>query len=170
MRLQQFQKNYLYEGLDRSATHSMMLWESAGFKLKEAALTADQIQQIFQSVEQGATDAGSNRTMLGKGKDATVAVKKAYDDLVTKVQSSGPVKGADAMYDSAVAKIEAGLGGPDNVINKVIQKYRKFAKEHPIAQGLIYSILIAAAGISGVGLGGAAVLGLLKLADKLLQG
>jgi hypothetical protein len=161
---------YLYEGLDRSATQTMMLWESAGFKLKEAALTADQIQQIFQSVEQGATDAGDNRTMLGKGKDATTAIKKAYDDLITKVQTSGPVKGADAMYDSAVAKIEAGLGGPDNAINKVIQKYRKFAKEHPVAQGLIYSILIAAAGISGVGLGGAAVLGLLKMTDKLLQG
>jgi hypothetical protein len=161
---------YLYEGLDRSATQTMMLWESAGLKLKEAALTADQIQQIFQSVEQGATDAGDNRTMLGKGKDATVAIKKAYDDLVTKVQTSGPVKGADAMYDSAVAKIEAGLGGPDNAINKVIQKYRKFAKEHPVAQSLIYSVLIAAAGISGVGLGGAAVLGLLKMADKLLQG
>jgi hypothetical protein len=170
MRLQQFKNNYLYEGLDQSAAHSMMLWESAGFKLKEAALTADQIQQIFQNVEQGATDAGSNRTLLGKGKDATVAVKKAYDDLVTKVQNSGPVKGADAMYDGAVAKIEAGLGGPDNAVNKVIQKYRKFAKEHPIAQGLIYSILIAAAGISGVGLGGAAVLGLLKMTDKLLQG
>ena len=170
MRLQQFQNNYLYEGLDRSATQTMMLWESAGFKLKEAALTADQIQQIFQSVEQGATDAGDNRTMLGKGKDATVAIKKAYDDLVTKVQTSGPVKGADAMYDGAVAKIQAGLGGPDNAVNKVIQKYRKFAKEHPVAQGLIYSILIAAAGISGVGLGGAAVLGLLKMTDKLLQG
>jgi hypothetical protein len=148
----------------------MMLWESAGFKLKEAALTADQIQQIFQSVEQGATDAGDNRTMLGKGKDAATAIKKAYDDLITNVQTSGPVKGADAMYDSAVAKIEAGLGGPDNAINQVIQKYRKFAKEHPVAQGLIYSILIAAAGISGVGLGGAAVLGLLKMTDKLLQG
>jgi hypothetical protein len=48
--------------------------------------------------------------------------------------------------------------------------YRKFAKEHPIAQGLIYSALIAAAGISGAGLGGAAVLGLLKMTDKLLQG
>ena len=161
---------YLYEGLDRSATQTMILWENAGFKLKEAALTADQIQQIFQNVEQGATAAGGNRTMLGKGKDATVAIKKAYDDLVTKVQTSGPVKGADAMYDGAVAKIEAGLGGPDNAVNKVIQKYRKFAKEHPVAQGLIYSILIAAAGISGVGLGGAAVLGLLKMTDKLLQG
>jgi hypothetical protein len=49
------------------------------------------------------------------------------------------------MYDSAVAKIEAGLGGSDNAVNQVIQKYRKFAKEHPVAQSLIYSILIAAA-------------------------
>ena len=162
--------NYLYEGLDYSNSHSMMLWESAGFKLKEAALSADQIQQIFQTVEKNATDAGSNRTMLGKGKDAAVAVNKAWEDLKTKVQNSGPIKNYDDAYDATVAKIEAGLGGPDNAINKVIQKYRKFAKEHPVAQGLIYSALIAAAGISGAGLGGAAVLGLLKMTDKLLQG
>jgi hypothetical protein len=99
-----------------------------------------------------------------------VAVNKAWEDLKTKVQNSGPIKNYDDAYDATVAKIEAGLGGPDNAINKVIQKYRKFAKEHPIAQGLIYSALIAAAGISGAGLGGAAVLGLLKMADKLLQG
>lgn len=170
MRLQQLQNQYLYEGLDKTSTDSMMLWESAGFKLREAALTADQIQQIFQSVEQGATDAGSNRTMLGKGKDAAEAVNKAWEDLKSKVQDSGPIKNVDAAYDSAVAKIEKGLGGPDNAVNKVIQKYRKFAKEHPIAQGIIYSALIAAAGISGAGLGGAAVLGLLKMTDKLLQG
>jgi hypothetical protein len=147
-----------------------MLWENAGFKLKVAALTADQIQQIFQSVEQGATDAGSNRTLLGKGKDATMAVNKAWEDLKTKVQDSGPIKNVDNAYDSAVAKIEAGLGGPDNMLSKVIMRYRKFAKEHPIAQSLIYGALIAAAGISGAGLGGAAVLGLFKLVDKLLQG
>ena len=170
MKYPRHKNNYLYEGLDYSTSHSMMLWESAGFKLKEAALTADQIQQIFQNVEKNATDAGSNRTMLGKGKDAAVAVNKAWEDLKTKVQNSGPIKNVDAAYDSAVAKIETGLGGPDNAINKVIQGYRKFAKEHPVAQGLIYSALIAAAGISGAGLGGAAVLGLLKMTDKLLQG
>ena len=162
--------NYLYEGLDYSTSHSMMLWESAGFKLKEAALTADQIQQIFQSVEQGATAAGGNRTLIGKGKDATAAVNKAWEDLKTKVQNSGPIKAVDQKYDDAVAKIEAGLGGPDNAISKVIMGYRKFAKEYPIAQSLIYGALIAAAGISGAGLGGAAVLGLLKMTDKLLQG
>jgi hypothetical protein len=170
MKYQRHKNNYLYEGLDYSASHSMMLWESAGFKLKEAALTADQIQQIFQNVEQGATAAGGNRTVLGKGKDAAVAVNKAWEDLKTKIQNSGPIAKVDSAYDSAVSKIEAGLGGPDNAINKVIQKYRKFAKDYPVAQGFIYAALIAAAGISGAGLGGAAVLGLLKMTDKLLQG
>jgi hypothetical protein len=108
--------------------------------------------------------------MLGKGKDAASAVNKAWEDLKTKIQDSKPIKNVDAAYDQAVAKIEAGLGGPDNAVNQVIQKYRKFAKDHPIAQSLIYAALIAAAGISGAGLGGAAVLGLLKMTDKLLQG
>lgn len=160
----------LYEGLDRSSKTTVMLWESAGRKIMEAELTADQIDQLFTAVEKGATDSGSNRTMLGKGKDAAEAVNQAWEDLKTKVQTSGPIKDVDNAYDSAIAKIESGLGGPDNAVNKVIQKYRAFAKEHPIAQGFIYSALIAAAGISGAGLGGAAVLGLLKMTDKLLQG
>ena len=169
-RLDEIERNRLYEGLTLTEAKSVKLWEHAGRLIKEAALTPDQIQQLFTSVEQGSTAAGGNRTMIGQGKDAAEAIKKAYDDLVSKVQNSGPVKGADAMYDQAVAKIEAGLGGPDNAVNQVIQKYRAFAKANPIAQSLIYAILIAAAGISGVGLGGAAVLGLLKMTDKLLQG
>lgn len=172
MKLTQLLENsdVLVEGVRLTEAKSYKLWENAGRALKEAALTPDQIQKLFQQVEQGATDAGGNRTMLGKGKDAASAVNKAWEDLKTKIQDSGPIKNVDAAYDSAVSKIEAGLGGPDNAVNQVIQKYRAFAKSHPIAQGLIYSALIAAAGISGAGLGGAAVLGLLKMTDKLLQG
>lgn len=170
MRLQQIKKNYLLEGLDREQKNTMILWESAGQKLKEADLTSDQIQNLFAKIEQGLDAGGSNRTMLGKGKDAADAVNRAWEDLKSKVQSSGPIKNVDAAYDSAVAKIEQGLGGPDNAVNQLIQKYRAFAQKHPVAQGLIYSALIAAAGISGAGLGGAAVLGLLKMTDKLLQG
>jgi hypothetical protein len=172
MRIQQLStsKQYLYEGLDYSNRKTMVLWESAGLQLKEAALTADQIQSLFAEIEKSATDAGGNRTALGIGKDAMSAVNKAWEDLKTKIQDSGPIKAVDQKYDDVVGKIEKGLGGPDNAVSQVIQKYRKFAKEHPIAQGLIYSALIAAAGISGAGLGGAAVLGLLKMTDKLLQG
>jgi hypothetical protein len=145
------------------------LWESAGQKIVEAQLTADQINQIFKQVEQGATAAGGNRTMLGKGKDAAGAVKKAYDDLVSKVQNSGPIKGVDAMYDKAAEKLKQATGGDQGVM-QYVQKYRDFAKKHPVAQSLIYSALIAAAGISGAGVGGAAALGLFKMVDKLLQG
>jgi hypothetical protein len=162
--------NYLYEGLENAELRSIKLWESAGYTIREAALSADQIQNLFKEIETQATAAGGNRTMLGKGKDAAGAVNKAWEDLKTKVQDSGPIKAVDQKYDDVVAKIEKGLGGPDNAVSKVIMGYRKFAKEHPIAQGLIYSALIAAAGISGAGLGGAAVLGLLKMTDKLLQG
>jgi hypothetical protein len=168
--LQGLNKTQAHDGaflLTESRTYK--LWESAGQKIVEAQLTADQINQIFQQVEQGATAGGGNRTMLGKGKDAAGAVKKAYDDLVSKVQNSGPIKGVDAMYDNAAEKLKQATGGDQGVM-KYVQKYRDFAKEHPVAQSLIYSALIAAAGISGAGIGGAAALGLFKMVDKLLQG
>jgi len=167
--LSESRNQYLYEGLNTSEKKSVMLWESAGYAIKEAALTADQIQQLFTSIEKNATDSGANRTLVGQGKDVAVAVNKAWEDLKTKVQNSGPVQGIDAKYDQAAEKLKQATGG-DQGIMKYVEKYRKFAKEHPIAQGLIYSALIAAAGISGVGIGGAAALGLLKMTDKLLQG
>jgi hypothetical protein len=162
-------KNYLYEGLDRQELTSIKLWESVGQKLVEYEMTADQITKLFAQVQQGATDAGSNRTMIGKGKDAATSVKAAYDDLVSKVQNSGPMKDIDAKYDQAAAKLKQATGGDAGVM-KYVEKYRTFAKAHPVAQSLIYAALIAAAGISGVGAGGAAALGLFKMVDKLLQG
>jgi len=172
MRLEQLKTSYLTEGLDYEQIRSVRLWESTGLKLKEAALTADQIQNLFAEIEKGATAAGGNRTMLGKGKDAVTAVNKAWEDLKTKIQDSGPVKGFDQKVSDALSKIGLGTADPqfNGEVNKWVQKYRDFAKKHPIAQGAIYATLIALAGISGAGVGGAAALGLLKMADKLLQG
>ena len=157
------------EYLALTEERSYLLWENAGIKIQEAALTAKQIQDLFQEIEKGETASGSNRTLIGKGKDVADAVKTAYDDLVSKVQNSGPVQNVDAKYDQIAAKLKQATGG-DKGVMQYVQKYRDFAKEHPIAQSFIYSALIAAAGISGVGAGGAAALGLLKMADKLLQG
>jgi hypothetical protein len=151
-------------------TRTYKLWENAGRKLMEAQLTADQITQIFQQVEQGANAApGGNRTLIGRGKDAAEAVNKAWETLKDKVATSGPIKNIDAMYDTAADKLKQATGGDQGVM-KYVEKYRAFAKAHPVAQSLIYSALIAAAGITGVAPGGAAVLGLFKLVDKLLQG
>ena len=145
----------IFENTILTEQRSYLLWESVGIKIKEAALTADQIQDLFQQVEKGATASGSNRTLIGKGKDVADAVKTAYDDLVSKVQNSGPVKNIDAKYDEVAEKIKQATGG-DSGVMQYVQKYRDFAKKHPIAQSFIYSALIAAAGISGVGAGGAA--------------
>jgi hypothetical protein len=168
----QLKRNYLYEGLDSSEKTSVMLWETAGIKLKEAALTADQIQNLFKEIETSATAAGGNRTVLGKGKDAATAVNKAWEDLKTKIQDSGPIKGFDKKVSDALSKIGMGADDPEfeGQVNKWVQKYRDFAKEHPIAQGAIYATLIALAGITGAGVGGAVALGLLKMSDQLLQG
>ena len=145
------------------------LWESAGHKIVEAQLTADQIKQLFTNIEQGATAAGGNRTMIGKGKDAAGAVNKAWTDLKDKVYNSGPMSNFAAAYDKQAEKLKQATGGDQGVF-KYVQKYRDFAEKHPIIQGFVYSALIAAAGITGAGLGGAAVLGLFKLTDQLLQG
>jgi hypothetical protein len=163
-------EGYIAEGkilLEARVTHK--LWESAGQKIAEAQLTADQINQIFGYVEKIQSAGGGNRTLIGKGKDAASAVNQAWEDLKTKVQNSGPIKNVDAMYDQAAEKLKQATGGDQGVM-QYVQKYRDFAKQHPVAQSLIYSALIAAAGISGVGVGGAAALGLFKMVDKLLQG
>jgi hypothetical protein len=158
-------KLYLYEGLNKQDRASVMLWESAGRKLVEAQLTADQITQLFQQIQ----TAKGNRTLVGKGVDAGSAVMKAYNDLKTKISNSGPIQNMDAMYDQAAEKLKQATGGDQGAMSYV-QKYRDFAKAHPVAQSFIYGALIAAAGISGAGAGGAAALGLFKMVDKLLQG
>jgi hypothetical protein len=158
-------KLYLYEGLNAQDRASVMLWESAGRKLVEAQLTADQITQLFQQIQ----TAKNNRTLVGKGVDAGSAVMKAYNDLKTKISTSGPIKNMDALYDQAAEKLKQATGGDQGAM-QYVQKYRDFAKKHPIAQSFIYGALIAAAGISGAGAGGAAALGLFKMVDKLLQG
>ena len=163
-----YHDNIQKKGIIRES-RTYKLWESAGRKICEAQLTANQIQQLFQQVEQGATSAGGNRTIVGQGKDAAMAVNQAWEQLKTKVQNSGPIKNVDAAYDQAAAKLKQATGGDQGVM-QYVEKYRAFAKAHPIAQSLIYSALIAAAGISGAGVGAAAALGLLKMTDKLLQG
>jgi hypothetical protein len=172
MKLNEFKNNnraYLYEGLTPKHKKLMQLWESVGTKLVEAQLTQDQIRQLFQQVEKGATAGGTNRTAIGKGKDVASAVAQAYKDLKAKAINSEPMQKADALYDQAAEKLKQATGGDAGVM-QYVQKYRNFAKAHPVAQSLIYGALIAAAGITGAGAGGAAALGLFKIVDKLLQG
>ena len=164
-----FKENYTKPKVMITETRTYKLWESAGRKIVEAQLTPDQIQQIFQGAQDIETGGGNNRTMIGKGKDAATAVGQAWEELKTKAQTSKPIDGFEKKYDALANRLKQATGGDQGAM-KYVQYYRDFAKKHPIAQGVVYAALIAAIGLSGAGLGGAAALGLFKMTDKLLQG
>lgn len=176
---QLFAKTTLYKDVDSQAcmiAESVLLedpvyrkWAHAGTVLNEAALTTHQINQIFQYAEKIQTAGGDNRTMVGKGKDAAGAVGDAWKDLKSKIYNSKPMGNFAAQYNKAAEKLKQATGGDAGAM-KYINKYRKFAEEHPMLQSAVYAALVAAAGISGAGLGGAAVLGLFKLVDQAIQG
>ena len=176
---QLFAKTTLYKDVDSQPcmiAESVLLedpvyrkWTHVGSLLNEAALTTHQINQIFQYAEKIRTAGGDNRTMVGKGKDAAGAVGDAWKDLKSKIYNSKPMGNFAAQYNKAAEKLKQATGGDASAM-KYINKYRKFAEEHPMLQSAVYAALIAAAGISGAGLGGAAVLGLFKLVDQAIQG
>ncbi len=164
-------RHVLLESLDRESKNTYLVWENVGYQLKEAALSPQQIQGLFAEIEKTATAAGSNRTGIGQAKDKVdQVIMKPYNDLKAKIYNSGPMQGFAQKYDAAADKLKQSAGGDEGRVMQAVKKYRQFAEKHPIMQGFLYAALIAAAGVSGAGLGGAAALGLFKLTDQLLQG
>lgn len=152
--------------------------------LVEAQLDAKQIDAVFRAVADGAAKGGnvdkegdepvSNRTMLGKGADVVTDVAKkfsaSWEKVKTAISQSGPVSGFDVMVDKLQGSLLNAAGGQKGAVGKAMQKYRDFGNAHPVMQGAIYAILIALAGITGAGLGGAAIIAGIKVADRLLMG
>ena len=159
-------KLFILEDLDQDSTRSYLLWESAGKALTEVKLSPEQIGDLFDRIESSAEETGDNRTAVGKAKDA---VSAAYKDLKNTVYNSKPMVGFAAKYDAAAQKVLEKLGDDSKVVGYV-RRYREFANKHPIMQTVVYSVMIAAAGLSGFGVGGIALLGLFKAFDRLLLG
>lgn len=154
-------------------------WYNLGPSLTEAKVTRDQVEAIFKAVADGAAagnntdDKGekvSNRTMLGKTADVGSKVADAWDNFKTKIAQSGPVSGFDVAFDNVQKKLLNAAGGESGKIGKALNAYKQFAHKHPVMQGAIYSGLVILAGISGWGLGGAAILAGIRTMDRLLQG
>lgn len=150
----------------------------------EAQLSDQQIVDIFQQVADGAAagknsatgepGSASNRTVLGKTADATSkatdAISAGWNKVKKAISQSGPVSGFDVAVNDIQKQLLQAAGGQSGQVGQAIAKYREFAKKHPVMQGAVYAGLIALAGISGAGLGGAALLGGIKVFDRLLQG
>ena len=194
MRLQQIQNNYLHESLDAIVnTSRRSIFESIGQgdtyftkwekeihpTLCEVALTPDQIQQLFTTVEKG-----SERTALGKGLDAAGAAKDKISDVWFNkfggmLQSSGPVKAFDQKFEEIKSKIAA----ENPKLAAKLAKYGEFAKNNPnlhkfllaIAGSVAASLGVAVAGGIGasalaIGTGTAIAVGIVNIADRLLKG
>ena len=176
MRLSQIQKRYITEGWNDP---DMLLLEQKVIDpfvsnveriVLEAELTPDQIKQLFTSVEQGATDAGGNRTAIGKGTDAVKnaagAIKAEIDKLGSAIKNAGPVQNMDAKFKELKTKI----GEKDSKVVSAVKAVSDWAKENPGKASVAVAILTAAAALAGGPLGGL-VGGFLGRATKdILQG
>ena len=173
MRLDQIQKRTLItEGWNDSrltlleTKHIVPFVESIERYIAEANLNPQQISQLFTDVEKGATAAGGNRTMIGKGKDAASFINDKINELGKALQKAGPVQNMDAKFDELKTKI----GSKDSKVVSAIQNVSDWAKENPGKASIAVAVLTAAAAMSG-GVMAAAVGGFLARATKeLLQG
>lgn len=176
MRLEQLQKKYITEGWNDP---QMLLLEQKVINpfvsnveriVLEAELTADQIKQVFANVEQGATDAGGNRTAAGKGVDAVkntaAAINQQIDKLGAAIQKAGPVQNIDAKFKELKQKI----GDKDSKVVSAVKAVSDWAKENPGKASVAVAILTSAAALAAGPLGGL-VGGFLARATKdVLQG
>jgi hypothetical protein len=147
--------------------------------LCEVALAPDQIQQLFKDIEKGA-----GRSALGKAGDAVKGAKdKISDAWFNKfggmLQSSAPVQAFDQKFEDIKSKIAA--KNPE--LAAQLAKYGEFAKNNPNLHKFLLAIAgsaAAALGVAvagGIGAGALAVgtgtgiaVGILNIADRLLQG
>lgn len=138
------------------------------YPLIEAALTVDQINQLFQSIEQSAQASGSNRTLLGKGVDVVSKANEIINKIGGWLQNTAPVKYADQKFDSLVDNISKKF--PNSSIINGLRGLGYIMKDNPGKSAAIIGVLTAIAALT-TGPTGAAIAGsILKGATELIKG
>ena len=132
--------------------------------LIEASLTPQQIQGIFQNVEQHP----DNKNALGK----TVNAAKYVDELVNKagrwIQSTTPIKNFDAQFDKLKNTINTKF--PDSKLLDGISKMGMWAKENPGKTAAVIGILTTIAALAAGPVGGLIAGQMLRGTAELLKG
>lgn len=136
--------------------------------LVEASLSADQIKNIFATVEKTATDAGGNRTGLGKAVD----VPKKVDELINKIgsylQDTKPV----AMFDQKFDKLKDTINKkfPDSKILDGVSNLAIWVKDNPGKTAAVIGVLTTIAALASGPIGGAIAGQVLRGSIELLKG
>lgn len=136
--------------------------------LIEASLSQDQIGQLFTNIEQAQTAAGSNRTMVGKGKDVAAKANELINSLGAKLQNTGPVKNFDAKFEKLKNDINKKF--PDSKILDAISNIGIWAENNPGKTAAIVGVLTAVASLAGGPIGGAIAGQVLRGSVELLKG
>ena len=153
-------------------------WHRVGRLIQERQLTDQEIQKMFTDIQASPawSDAGGNRTIIGKGVDTAKstagAVSGAWNRLKDQIYNSSAMQGFSTAFDRTAEALKQATGG-DQGLMQYVQKYRDFANKHPIMQKAVYAALVSAAGIVGSASGPAgigAAVALLQTFDKTIQG
>ena len=134
--------------------------------LIEASLTADQITQIFGTVEKSATAAGGNRTMLGKAADVTGQVNDIINKAGKWLQDTTPVKMFDQKFEDLKGKVAAKF---PELADKAAG-LGEWVKANPGKSAAVIGILTTLAALAGGPVGGAIAGQVLRGAAELLKG
>jgi hypothetical protein len=132
----------------------------------EKTLTADQINQLFTNIEQGATDAGGNRTMLGKGIDFTKKADSVINSVGKWLQNTAPVKGFDQKFENLKASVSEKFPN----VAKQLSALGDLARDNPGKTAAIIGVMTSIASFAGTPAAGAAVGYALRGAVELLKG
>jgi hypothetical protein len=138
--------------------------------IMEKELTPQQIDQLFGNIEQSATDAGGNRTMIGKSKDVIDKAGQIIKSVGKKVQDTTPVKNFDAKYEQLKKQVVDKLGGEDSKIVTMTKQLGDYAKQNPGKTAVALGILTAIAGIASGPVGGAIAGQVLRQGMELVKG
>ena len=134
--------------------------------LREAQLSTAQINALFGAVEQNATASGSNRTVVGKGKDVVDAVNNGINKVGKALQNTAPVKAFDQKFEQLKGSVSAKF--PE--LEKQLSSIGEYAKQNPGKTQAIVTALTILAGVATGGVGGAIAGQLLRGSLELVKG
>jgi hypothetical protein len=169
MRAQEFilteSRSYLCEAYQRQATTLIEQFCKQSVRNK---FTVHQIFEMFEAVPAGqapAPTAPQDAAAVQKGQQI---LGQAKTSLAQGIQRTGErVQNFDEKFDAYATQ----LAQKFPATNKVIQAFRKWGHEHPVAEHAILFALATAAGVAAPGIIGSAVaVGLLTTAFKLIMG
>jgi hypothetical protein len=137
--------------------------------LIEAILSQDQVNQIFQGVEQSASASGSNRTLIGKGVDYAKEANKIIDQFGVWLQDTKPVVAFDQKFEQLKRDIKGKLGDNSKVMMG-INTLAKAAAENPGTTAAVIGLLTVIASIAGSPAAGTLVAFTLRASVDLVKG